>query len=296
MNSKFAKNAFAAIALAGMIYCVVVYFYIQAMLVPTLPEPTEIIKNLGGLTLPFILLACVYHVFLLVRALNALGDRIKNIFIHSLYIVLIILSGISLLSDVTLLSDIGKEYRLLDVSEQWLILYGCSGLHIAVIVYGTVFSIKNKPSGKRFFEEIRNGNDAMFLSIFQIGFICGLLGIIGIIFSMSGIMGTVITEKFETAYMFLLAILALLPATVYIAYWAVRNKNKPISDWFDEKQQSDTAVSAMLTLASAFPLSVIFIILSVCIVALPASFWVSLLLFTQLVIFTGSVIWRSRLS
>lgn len=285
----------SGITLAGMIYCLVVYLYIQAALVPALPEPTETVKNLGGLTLLFVLLAGVYHVFLLIHAFKVLGDRVKNTFIHSVYIILIILSGISLGSDITILSDIGKEYRLLDVNEQWLILYGSTALHIAVVIYGTVFSIKNRPSGKHhLFEEIRNGNDVMFVSIFQIGFICALIGIAGVVFSISGIMDTVFTEKYKSAYVLFLSVMALLPALVFIAYWAIRNKNRPASGWFDEKQLSDTAIGAVVALAATFPTIVILIIASVCIAGLPALFWMALLLFIQLAVFTGSVILRSR--
>lgn len=293
-NNKPVMNGLAALSLAGMIYCFIVYLYIQAELVPALPEPAEALKNLGGSTLLFILLAGVYHIFLLIHALKVLGDKVKT-FVHSFYVVMIILSGILLGSDITVLSDIGKEYRLFEVNEQWLILYGCTALHIAVIVYGTVLYRKNRSSSKHLFDELRNGNDAMFLSVFQIGFICGLLGIAGVIFPMSGIMDTVFTERYKAAYMLLLAVLALLPAILFISYWAIRNKNKPVSTWFDEKQSFDAAFSAVFTLAATFPLVVILIIASVCIAGLPASFWLFLLIFIQLAVFAGSVTWRSRL-
>lgn len=294
IKNRFFKGAFAAVSLLGMLYCVAVYLYIHTALVPSLPEPTITMNKLGGVTMLFLLLAGAYHLYLLVHALQTLGDRVKHTFLHSLYIVLILLSGISLASDVTILSDLGKEYRLFDVRGLWLILYGCTALHIAVILYGAIFSMRNKPSGKRLFAEIKNGNDAMFLTIFQIGFLCGLFGIAGVVFSMSGILSTVITERYKIAYLFFLALLALLPAAIFVLYWAIRNKNKPKSAWFDEKQQSDTAASAMVTLAFAVPLSVAFIVASLLFADLPAPFWISLLLFTQIVVYTCSVIRKSK--
>ena len=103
------KTLFSILGIASLVmlaYCLVAYIYLQSTMTPDLPELTEGIKTIGNMTIPALAVVGVYHLVLLFNALKT----IKASFINSFYIVCIVLSGITLLSDLTLLSDIGKEY------------------------------------------------------------------------------------------------------------------------------------------------------------------------------------------
>lgn len=290
-NKNLIKNILAFASILGMSYCFAVFIYTQTSLKATAPV-SETVTGLGYFVLPAMFLAGIYHVLLLFRALKALAGKQKNIFIHSLYIYMIILSGITLLSDVTIISDIGKEYSLLDVSGQWHILYVFTLFHIAVMILGTIF-IKNAV-GTHLLEEIKNGNDAMFISMNQIGIMCGVLGIAGVIVSVSGTMENIILETYRAAWMMFLSCLALFPLVLFIIYWAIKYRKKPLAVWLDEKQALDSAIGALVSTLIALFLIVIFMIISIFAVDLPAILWLSIIFFIYLITFSGTILTRNR--
>jgi hypothetical protein len=121
MNGKrIATGALAALSAAGLLYCLAAYLYIQPRLIPAMPVPTATIRTVGNFTVPALFVAGLYHIVMLVRAFRSLAGRERNLLPHSLYIVAIVLSATMLLSDLTLLSDIGKEYARWDVADTGL--------------------------------------------------------------------------------------------------------------------------------------------------------------------------------
>jgi len=180
------------------------------------------------------------------------------------------------------------------VSEQWLILYGFTVFHLITIIFGTLYIKKDIITGIHLFEEIKSGNDALFLSMHQIDFFCGLLGICGVIFPLSGIMSTAFTERYRESWMILLSGLALTPFILFSIYWIIKNRNRPFTEWLDEKQASDTAIGALAATVIALPLIALFVILSLSVISLSAPFWLSFLFFMILTAFTGTVIMKTR--
>lgn len=294
MNNKRITKFLAISSLIGIVYCMAVFIYTNSLLKPEIYVPANKITMVGYFILPTYFILGLYHVSLLADALKVLANKEKNTFIHSLYIILIILSGITLLSDISILSDIGNEYMFYNVKDQWLMLYGFTIFHLIMVICGIQSSRKNKDTKIYLLEGIRN--DAMFISIYQITFICGLLGIGGIILSMSGLISSIITERYKIVYMLLFSGLSLFPLLSFLVYWIVKNKTKPFSAWFDEMQIFNTAIGALVSIIITLPLIIIFTLVSIHIISLQGSFWLLLIFFIFLVTFSGTVMLKNRIS
>ncbi|MCG8515930.1 MAG: hypothetical protein MI740_17530 [Halanaerobiales bacterium] len=291
-NKKLLINVFSIITLLLFAYCLFAYIYIQSQLTVTMPEPTRVVKILGSITIPALLIIGLYHLFLLVHALKILTTKTEKIFSSSVYIVMIVLSGITLLSDIILLSDISKEYLLWDVSLQWLMLYGFTVFHLLVVLAGIISVQKNPVANLKLFKEIDRGSDNLFLAIHYIAFTTGLVGISGIIFAMTGL---VVPADFNRHFMLIAVRLALFPLTLIIVYWVVKMRNKPLREWIDEKQLADTSFGALASLFFTLPLYALICLIDLFTVwSLPVSFWVMLIFLIQLVVFSTVVIIRNR--
>ncbi len=292
MNKQWITNLLAALAILGIVYCIAAFLYMQPRLTPELPALTDTIRNLGNCTIPAYIFIGIYHLILLVSALKTLADKEKSSFSHSIYVALLILSGVTLLSDVSLLSDIGKEYTLWDVSGEWLLLYGFIALHFIVMIYGTYSRIKNRAPEQKLFEAIKNGNDVLFVAMHQIGFVCAFLGLASVIVSLI----SDVAQPYRTALMLLLSGLAVIPLVSFAVYWGIKNRRKPVSVWVDEKQMFDSAIGALIANAITLPLIVLLIAASLIEVTLPPSFWLALIFFINLGVFTATIMLRNRVN
>ncbi len=290
MNAKrIAGNALGIFSLACLVYCLFAYFYIQPRLTPAMPEPSELIKTLGNLTVPALLVSGIFHLILLIRAFRTLEGRNRRLFVHSLLIVAVVLSGELILSDYTLLSDIGKEYALWDVYDQWLMLYGFTIFHIAVTAWGLLAGWARRVEVGAARPGV--GSDAFFLAMNQIGVLCGGLGITACVASLWGI----VPDRFRAGWLVTLAILAIFPLAVFLFSMVVRNRKKPIGTWFDEKQMADTAAAALFSvLAMMLVLVPVSIVEASCRTGLPAPFWPMTAFFVGLVVLSAVTLSRSR--
>jgi hypothetical protein len=288
---KNLTDALAVFSLAGLLYCFAAYLFIQPLLTPKMPEPAMVVRTLGNIVIPTLFLVGIYHLILLIRAFKALAVMQKGRFLHSLFMVAVALSGLFLLSDLTLLSDIGKEYLLWEVGDQWLMLYGFTFFHLIVVAYGFLSSRKSK-SGKTGRSRVFNsGSDAFYVTMHQIGIVCGTLGILGIFISLKGI----VPDRFRTSWMLFISGLALFPWAIFIFYMIMKNRRKPISNWFDEKQMTDTATGALISMIVVMPLLALFSLLdSIVRFGLPVSFWLMLIFFMHLIVFSCVTLVRSR--
>lgn len=287
-SKKGLINVFSTIAFMMMIYCLIVFVYIQSELTVDMIKLTDTIKMLGNFTILALFIVGLFHLYLLVHALKTLAGKMK----HSIYIMLIVLSGITLLNDLTLLSDIGKEYLLWDISAEWIILYCSAALHMLVMIYGLI-SLKKAPADNiKLFKAFKKSNDILFLSIHQISFISGLLGICGIILAMTGF---IVPSRFGVHFMILLAGLALFPLILIIIYWIVKMRKKPVKEWIDEKQMSDTALGALFSFLPAIALYLLICILDLFkVLIMPVSFWILLIFFTQLAVFSAVIMAKNK--
>jgi hypothetical protein len=204
----------------------------------------------------------------------------------SLYVIVIILSGVFLFSDVAMLSDIGKEYLYWDVSSSFHILYGFTALHIITILID-MLSNKNKQQKKTSLE-------VMYISVHQIGAICGALGFLsGVLAAFGGI----VPQRFTIQLIIALSIIAIFPLLFYIIYWKIKLRKKPISEWWDEKNIQDSAIGALITLAISVPIYFVIIIIQLWIIFEPSIvFWILAIFFVQIFIYSASVLIRNSAS
>jgi len=284
-NRKALFITLGIVSLGLLAYCLFACIYIQTRLIPSLEEIPTQIETIGNLIIPALLVTGIYHLMLLFRALRSQTGK----FIDSVYIVLIIISGITLLSDLTLLNDIGKEYALWDVGGQWAMVYAFMAVHVLTVVWGLLRAAKRQPGLAPLKESIRK--EGMSLSLYQIGLICGILGILGVVFAYSGL---VVPNRFSVLFSILIAGLALFPLVLFVVYWLIRLKNIPAREWLDEKQLVDTAFAALIGFFVAVPLYVVICILDVIQVQIPVSAWILGIFFVQLSVLSSVVIARNR--
>ena len=133
MKRKALINIFSMAAFLMLAYSVAAYVYLQTNLTPQLPElTTGLLRTIGNLIVPALFIAGLFHLYLLAQALKTLTGR----FWSSVLYVLVLLSGVMLFSDLAILSDIGKEYLIFDVTNEWIMLYCFAGLHLAAMAFG----------------------------------------------------------------------------------------------------------------------------------------------------------------
>lgn len=279
-------DALGALSALGLVYFFGMFLYLRTLLTPAMPDLPEPIEILAALTVPAFAAAGLYHLVLLARAFQDLSRMPDGRFLHSVYLTVIVLSGLILATEPVQLTEIGKEYLLFDVGGQWLFLLAATLVHLAVVFAGLRYS--RRVSG--ILPGVESRSDAFFTTMHQVGILCGLLGIVGVLsYSHWGVL-----EHYRPFMVLVLGGVALLPWIVILAFLVVRNRTKPPSAWFDEKQTVDTAVGALCSMLVAMPLLVVLGALDWYIkFAQPLSFWLMLVFFLCLSLFSWSVLIRN---
>jgi hypothetical protein len=284
-------EALGAFSIVGLIYCLGVYGYLMRQLTPAMPEATDAINLLGLSAVLGLAAAGIYHLVLLVRAFQILAAMPAGRFLHAVFWVAVILSGLTLATEPVQLSEIGKEYVLFDVEGQWLFLIGSTVFHLAVLIAGFFYTRRTVGGISAVVRGIDSRSDAFFTTMHQVGLLCGLLGILGVLsYAQWGVL-----ERYRPFLIIVLSILALLPWGTVLAFLIVRNRAKPLSAWFDEKQTADTAVGGLCSMLAVMPLLVILGAADWYVgLGQPLPFWLMLIFFLCLIIFSGAVLVRSR--
>ncbi|MBN1440345.1 MAG: hypothetical protein JW929_13135 [Anaerolineales bacterium] len=276
------------LSVAGMVYCLGIYLSLRSQLTPAMPEPTEAVNLLGASVLPILAAAGIYHLVILFRGFRMMAAMPAGRFLHAGFLVAVILSGLTLATEPVQLSEIGKEYVLFDVEGQWLFLIGSTVFHLAVMA-GGFFYARGISGGIR---NIDSRSDAFFATMHQVGILCGLLGILGVLsYGQWGVL-----ERYRPFLIIVLSVLALLPWGTVLAFLLIRNWNKPAGAWFDEKQTADTAVGGLCAMMVEMPLLVALGAADWCVgLGQPLPFWLMLVFFVCLIVFSGAVLVRSRM-
>jgi hypothetical protein len=277
-------DVFGVLAIFGLVYCLAAYAYFLQRLTPEMPEVGATDDLLGALVAIALIIAGLYHLVLLARGIRSLGRMPSGRFLHSLYLVAVVVSGLLLSTEPVQLSEIGKEYLLFDVGGQWAFLISSTVFHLAVVVAGMVYT-------RRAVGAAVNRNDAYFITMHQVGALCGVLGILGLMsFNQWGV-----PERYHSLLILLLSALALTPWIIVLVFLIVRNRTRPLAAWFDEKQTADTAIGALGAMLAAMPALVVLSALDLYVrLGLPLSFWMMLVFFLCLVFFSGTVLGRSE--
>ena len=256
---KITFNGLGILSVVGLSASFRTYQILQSELVPENTVISDDLNLLGGLSLPILFFVAIYHLILFMYALQQYADDPKPLFLHSAYVAALILSGINILTDYTILTDIGHEYLYWDVSSYWLYLYICNAVHLAVVAFGLVKTWHTPPLRlAALFEQIRSGDDKLYRSMHQIGLMSAVIGLIGLVWALV----IDLTEPYKAMWLFVVMIFALIPVGFMVIYWGIRNRKKPVRKWMDEKQFSDMAFGALSMCVFVLPLLVVFAMIS----------------------------------
>lgn len=285
MRVKFLK-IYNLISIAVYILSIAAYVYLQKILTPELSESNSATNTLTIFIIFSLIMVGICHIALLITGLKSLSGNLFN----SIFIYMTIFSGITLLSDATLLIDIGKEYLLFDVSAEWYMLYAFSVFHLIIMSLGAIY-IRKKAVGTKLLMPIVY-NDSMFLSFHHIGVLSGVFGVSLAVIAISGILSP---EKYIIPLMIFLAGLALIPMASFFIFWMVKLRKKHINDWFDEMQAREAALGAIFALVTSLPLYVLAILSQTLkFMNYGVVFWILVIFFFQLGIYSLTVTLKNK--
>jgi len=165
-----------------------------------------------------------------------------------------IISGLMILGDITLLSDIGNEYEAgLQTRGEWLILFASYGLHLLSLGMGVLALVGNLKKDTQPAEQPIK-DEVLFLSLHTTGVICGILGLAGVI---TGIFSSLDPWMLQMV-VGITSLLILAPYLVILAVWIFRRFWGLPSPDLDEKQFQDLARAGLTTLLMILPVMAIY--------------------------------------
>ncbi len=167
---------------------------------------------------------------------------------------------------------------------QWYFLYGFALVHLIVAVFAfiKVFNKKERP--------VITG-DALFYSLNQMLLIACSTGLAGIIISS---IWMPVAIEFMATFIILAIGLSFAPVVLFILYWLWKKRMQSFSDWFDEKQLSDIARSALISFLFSLPVYfTAFTTEAMNSRIFPSYVWIMIIFFFQTALFSVSVLART---
>ena len=288
--SRFLKSfhltalSFGFLAAAG-IACNLVIFSILYPQITQFLEAKPSWETYGIVAAINIIVIAFYQLFSVIALLAHLISQKKTSFLVVAAIAIGIISGLMILGDITLLSDIGNEYEAgLQTRSEWWILFASYALHILSLVLGIIALIRNLNRSAESDESVLK-DEVLFLSLHSIGIICGALGLTGVT---AGLFTTMETWKLGSITG-ILSTLILTPYLVILAVWLLRRFWGETKPGLDEKQSRDLASAGLTTLLIAIPIMMIYYRLQIIQPGRDslAILWLPLLLFLSLFLFSS---------
>ena len=165
-----------------------------------------------------------------------------------------IISGLMILGDITLLSDIGNEYEAgLQTRGEWYILFASYGLHLLSLGMGVVALVGNLKEDAQPIEQPQK-DEVLFLSLHTTGVICGILGLAGVL---AGVFSSLEPWMLQMV-VGITSLLIIAPYLVILAVWLFRRFWGLPSPDLDEKQFQDLARAGLTTLLISLPVMAIY--------------------------------------
>ena len=234
-----------AFAILGMAFNVWAYRTFQQWMIMRLPDLPPQLEALSVVVAVAILLAAFFHLAILFHTLFFIPRMEKNFFWGAFYFSLLILSGILLVSDGALLSDIGKEYIQWEVTQEWNMLYAFSSLQLMTMMVGWILLASSKEKVPfAIFPKAEKFDETIYIITAQVGLICGILGL----FMLPSPYYFEVLERYRSNYIMILSLLALVPFISSIIYWLLRNRGKHLQQLMDEKQFQDISLGTVFAI------------------------------------------------
>jgi len=288
---RIASLSLGIIAACCLIYNLGLFVYLRPRVLTfeALGEQTIILGDLTGLSL---VLIGFFHLCTVITLLLQITVQKSASKLKVLVGVIGTISGLFLLSDLALLSDIGKEYvQGWDTSGEWIILFINHGLHALF----TILAFPALISGTKRDEqpgEIAAKDDVLFAAALTTGLLCGGIGLIVVIFALASPLPAWLIEYISTP----IGIVILLPSLLAFGVWLFLKRREKVKDWFDEKQLHDISSAALWTLTFTLPCMVTVGVLQR--VNGPGSawdfVWLPLYIFLNMTIFSSATLYSLR--
>jgi hypothetical protein len=243
---RIASLSLGIIASCGMIYNLTLFTYLRPRVLnfEALSEQTILLGDLTALSL---ILIGVFHLCTVITLLLQITVQKSASTLKVIVGVIGIISGLLLLSDLALLSDIGKEYvEGWDTSSEWTILFINHSLH-------TLFALLAFPAlmvkGKGQIEEIAAKDDVIFAAAHTTGLLCGGIGLVVVILALAAPLPTWLLATLSIP----IGLLIILPSLLAVGVWLFMKRREKVNEWFDEKQLQDISRASLWTLALTLP-------------------------------------------
>lgn len=232
-----------------------------------------------------IIILAFFQLISVITLLSHLIIHRKTSVLVVLAVVTGILSGLMIMGDISLLSDIGSEYEVgWQTRGEWLILFTSYGLHVISLLLGLLALFKNL-SQKEHPGEIPFQDEVLFQSLQSSGVICGALGLVGVVSALASNLSLWMMERIAV----ILSLIILAPYLVTLVIWLFRRRLAQVSSTLDEKQNQDLAASGLRTLLASLFAGMILYGLQLSPLAREAwqVLWFPLQAFLSLAIFSG---------
>ena len=288
--SRFLKSlhlfslSFGFLSAAALIFNIVIFLPLYSRTTQFI-ELTPALESLGIVAGYNILVIAIFHLGSVTTLLLHLIFRKMTSFLKITAITLGIISGLMILADLALLSDIGKEYLLgWQTSGEWIILFISYGLHTVTVILILFCIINNLKEDQKPVENVTK-DEVLFLSLHSTGLICGGLGLIGVFAALFSNLSAWMMEKIVC----MLGLVILSPYLVILVVWIFRRKLANLSPGLDEKQFQDLSRAGLWTLLISIPVMVGYFGLQVSSIAKKAwpLLWLPLTLFLILFLFSS---------
>jgi hypothetical protein len=232
-----------------------------------------------------IIVIAFYQLFSVIALLAHLISQKKTSALVTTAIAIGIISGLMVLGDITLLSDIGNEYEAgLQTRGEWGILFASFGLHLVSLVLGlpALFRNLNQAPGSK---EQPIKDEVLFLSLISTGIISGWLGLLGVFGALTADISLWMMERVVP----ILSTIILAPFLVLLVIWLLRGILSNVKPDLDEKQLQDLSTASLWTLVITLPLMIIFFGLQLTSLAKESwePLWLPLLLFLTITSFSS---------
>ncbi len=250
-------------------------------------------ERMGATVAAFLIIIGLAHIVGLFTLVAQFHHFKEDNLVRAIAFVVGFLSLFLLAADVMMLSDIGHEYKVgFDTSGEWQIVFAGHAVHILFTVLLLIqCAASNAALAKNTGTIIAKKDEALFLTVNQIGIISAVLGFVCLfLLTWSGV-----SQSYLNGLFFMICIIFLIPYGLAAAYWFfTKRKEKPI-DWYDEKQFSDISRGALATLLLTVFITIVFYsFLSLKIVVINTQLWFPLYLLLTLLLFSGSTLYLSK--
>jgi hypothetical protein len=248
---RIASISLAVIGACGLVYNLILFAILRPRVLnfEALGEQMDTLNILGILSGVSLALIGFFHLFTVITLLLQVTAQRSASMLKILTIVVGVISGLLLLSDLAMLQDIGKQYVAgLGTAAEWTILFINHGLHLLFTVLALI-TLATRSKRESLPPETAVKDDVLFAAAHTTGALCGGIGLTTILLALLTRLPIQVIEVIS----FPVSLLVLLPYLLMLGAWLFMKRRERMKDWLDEKQFQDTARAGLWTLLLLLP-------------------------------------------